>query len=287
MNLVHFFCYSRTNVLDWDDSLCYNKKQGDRVKIEKYTKLKDNRYIVKIDDLDIKLYDDVIVKYELLRLKKIDDKLFKEIVSYNNKLEAYYKSLKYITRKLRTEQEIFKYLEKDYDKSIILDTIDKLKKNGYLNRELYLKSFVSDQIHMNLVGQNRIKKDLVNLGYTEEEIVPYIEEVSDDVWFEKINKLVVRKINANRNLGNNKLKEKISYDLCNLGFYKWMVEEVIHNTEFKDNSDLLEKEYNKLFNKLSKKYDGSVLYYQIKVKLVQKGFNSSEIDDFVQNKKNL
>ena len=66
-----------------------------------------------------------------------------------------------------------------------------------------------------------------------------------------------------------------------------MVEEVIHNTEFKDNSDLLEKEYNKLFNKLSKKYDGSVLYYQIKVKLVQKGFNSSDIDDFVQNKKNL
>ena len=70
------------------------------MKIEKYTKLKDNRYIVKIDDLDIKLYDDVIVKYELLRLKKIDDKLFKEIVSYNNKLEAYYKKVTYRTRNI-------------------------------------------------------------------------------------------------------------------------------------------------------------------------------------------
>ena len=39
------------------------------MKIGKYTKLKDNRYSVKIDDLTIKLYDDVIVKFELLRVK--------------------------------------------------------------------------------------------------------------------------------------------------------------------------------------------------------------------------
>ena len=90
------------------------------MKISKYTKLKDNRYSVKIDDLTIKLYDDVIVKYELLRLKEIDESLFKEITEYNDKLEAYYKSLKYITRKLRTEKEIYKYLEKDYDRINLL-----------------------------------------------------------------------------------------------------------------------------------------------------------------------
>ena len=78
------------------------------MKIGKYTKLKDNRYSVKIDDITVKLYDDVIVKYELLRTKDIDEKLFKEITEYNDKLEAYYKSLKYITRKLRTEKEIYK-----------------------------------------------------------------------------------------------------------------------------------------------------------------------------------
>jgi regulatory protein len=109
------------------------------MKIGKYTKLKDNRYSVKIDDLTIKLYDDVIVKFELLRVKEIDEALFKEITEYNDKLEAYYKSLKYITRKLRTEKEIYKYLEKDYDKRVILETIDRLKNMGYLNREVYLK----------------------------------------------------------------------------------------------------------------------------------------------------
>ena len=38
----------------------------------------------------------------------LDEKLFKEITDYNDKLEAYYKSLKYITKKLRTEKEIYK-----------------------------------------------------------------------------------------------------------------------------------------------------------------------------------
>lgn len=257
------------------------------MKIGKYTKLKDNRYSVKIDDITIKLYDDVIVKYELLRIKEINDKLFKEITEYNDKLEAYYKSLKYITKKLRTEKEIYKYLEKDYDKKTILETIDKLKKMGYLNKEVYLKCYIADQINMHLVGPNKIKKELVNLGYVEDEIDPFIEDIDNDVWFSKIEKLVKKKINSNRNLGNNKLKEKISYDLSNLGFYKWMIEEIIHNSEFKDNSDILSKEYTKIYNKLVKKYDGSELNYQIKMKLFQKGFNSSEIDEFMQNKKNF
>ncbi len=257
------------------------------MKIGKYTKLKDNRYSIKIDDLTIKLYDDVIVKFELLRLKEIDESLFKEITEYNDKLEAYYKSLKYITRKLRTEKEIYKYLEKDYDKEVILETIDRLKKMGYLNKEAYLKSYITDQLNMYLVGPNRIRKDLVSLGYKEEEFNQMIDDIDDEVWFQKIEKLVKKKIASNRNLGNSKLKEKISFDLSNLGFYKWMIEEVIHNSEFKDNSSILEKEYNKFYNKLSKKFDGSTLDYQVRIKLIQKGFSSSEIDNFLQNKKNF
>lgn len=267
--------------------LCYNIVQGDMMKIQKYTKLKGNKYSVKIDDIIVKLYDDVIVKYELLRVKEIDEKLFKEITEYNDKLEAYYKSLKYITRKLRTEKEIYKYLEKDYDKKVILETIDKLKGMGYLNKEEYLKCFIADQVNMNLVGPNKIKKDLVSLGYNEEEVSPYIDEIDNEVWFNKIEKLVNKKIKANRNLGNNKLKEKISYDLGNLGFYKRMVEEIIHSSDFGDNSSILEKEYNKIYNKLVKRYDGSSLDYQVRIKLMQKGFSSSDIDSFIQNKKNF
>ena len=256
------------------------------MKIGKYTKLKSNKYSVVIDDITVKLYDDVIVKYELLRLKEIDDKLFKEITEYNDRLEAYYKSLKYITKKLRTEKEIYKYLDKDYSKEIILETIDKLKRMGYLNKELYLKSYLSDQVHMSLNGPNKIKKDLVSLGYDEDEIKESIESIDNDIWLDKIQKIVNKKIKSNRNLGSNKLKEKLVYDLSNMGYYKWMIEDIIHSTEFSSDSNILEKEYNKLYTRLSRKFDGSSIDYQIRMKLLQKGFYSSEIDEFMQNKKN-
>lgn len=256
------------------------------MKIGKYTKLKSNKYSVVIDDITVKLYDDVIVKYELLRLKEIDDKLFKEITEYNDRLEAYYKSLKYITKKLRTEKEIYKYLDKDYSKEIILETIDKLKRMGYLNKELYLKSYLSDQVHMSLNGPNKIKKDLVSLGYDEDEIKESIESIDNDIWLDKVQKIVNKKIKSNRNLGSNKLKEKLVYDLSNMGYYKWMIEDIIHSTEFSSDSNILEKEYNKLYARLSRKFDGSSVDYQIRMKLLQKGFYSSEIDEFMQNKKN-
>ena len=256
------------------------------MKIGKYTKLKSNKYSVVIDDITVKLYDDVIVKYELLRLKEIDDKLFKEITEYNDRLEAYYKSLKYITKKLRTEKEIYKYLDKDYSKEIILETIDKLKRMGYLNKELYLKSYLSDQVHMSLNGPNKIKKDLVSLGYDEDEIKESIESIDNDIWLDKVQKIINKKIKSNRNLGSNKLKEKLVYDLSNMGYYKWMIEDIIHSTEFSSDSNILEKEYNKLYARLSRKFDGSSIDYQIRMKLLQKGFYSSEIDKFIQNKKN-
>lgn len=256
------------------------------MKIGKYTKLKGNKYSVLIDEIDVKLYDDVIVKYELLRLKEIDEKLFNEITEYNDKLEAYYKALKYITKKLRTEKEIYKYLDKAYNKDIILETIDRLKKMGYLNKDLYLKSYLSDQVHMTLNGPNKIRKDLSSLGYAEDEFEEEISNIGDDIWLSKIEKIVNRKINSNRNLGNNKLKEKLVYDLGNMGYYKWMIEEVIHRTEFNSNINILEKEYNKLYTRLSRKFDESNIDYQIRMKLLQKGFYSSEIDEFIQNKKN-
>lgn len=256
------------------------------MKIGKYTKLKSNKYSVVIDDITVKLYDDVIVKYELLRLKEIDEKLFKEITEYNDRLEAYYKALKYITKKLRTEKEIYKYLDKDYSKDIILKTIDKLKRMGYLNKDLYLKSYLSDQIHMTLNGPNKIKKDLVSLGYEEDEFKEEIDNISDDIWLTKVEKIINKKIKSNRNLGSNKLKEKLVYDLSNMGYYKWMIEDVIHRIDFNSDSNILEREYNKLYTKLSRKFDGSSIDYQIRMKLLQKGFYSSEIDEFIQNKKN-
>ena len=248
------------------------------MKILKYTKMKSNKYKVKIDDLEVKLYDDVIVKYQLLRKKELTDEEFQEITEYNDNLEAYYRGLKYISSKMRTEKEIFYYLNKIYSKSVCNDVIARLKENGYINKDLYLKAYIDDQVNLGNNGPEKIKKDLVKLGYELDEVEKKINKIDDSIWFDKISRLVSKKIKANHSYGSYKIREKIVYDLVNLGYYKGMIEEVINSFDFEDDLNLVKKEYNKVYNKLSKKLEGSELNYQVRMKLLQKGFSNSAID---------
>ena len=249
--------------------------------IKKYTKMKSNKYKVQVDDIEVKLYDDVIIKYQLLRKKELTLEEFEEITEYNDRLEAYYKALKYINNKLRTEKEVFYYLDKTYCKSIIKETIERLKSDGYLNKELYLKSYLADQINLSNNGPEKIKKDLIKLGFSEEEFRDKIDKIDDSIWLDKLRNIVNKKIKANHSYGSYKLREKIIYDVGNIGYYKWMIEEILNELDVSVDSKVIEKEYQKIYNKLSKKYEGSELNYQVRVKLLQKGFSNSEIEKVI------
>lgn len=256
------------------------------MKIKKYKKERGNKYSVLIDDEIIKLYDDVIIKFELLRKNELSNDEYEEIVEYNDSLEAYYKALKYIAKKLRTEKEVYEYLHKVYSRSVVNKTIERLKKDGYLNEEIYLKCYFTDKINLSNVGPNKIRKELIKLGYEEDVIDSKLKEIDDKVWLDKLENLVSKKISVNKSYGNNKLKEKLLYDLSNAGYYKWMIEEVIGNSDFHSNEDIIGKECDKAYCRLSKKYSGYDLDVKIIAKLVSKGFLYDEAKSIVaQNKK--
>lgn len=256
------------------------------MKIEKFTKLKENKYKVVFDnELEVTLYDDVIVKYNLLVNKVMDNKEFKEVTTYNDSLDAYYKSIKYINRKLRTKKEIFKYLEKDFDNKIINDTIKKLEHDGYLNENIYVKSYINDHVNLTLNGPHKIIKELVKLGISEDNIYPLLNNIDDDVWISKVTKLVNKRVKSNHNYSCNKLKDKIVTDLINLGYKKDMIMEVLSNTDIVIDSSLVIKEGTKIYNKLSRKYTDNELIYHFKNKMYLKGFSGKEVEEFFKEYK--
>ncbi len=242
------------------------------MKIKSYKKKKNNLYEIALSNNEkISLYDDVILKYELLLKKEINEKLLKEICLYNEKIEGYNVALKYLNTKLRTEKEIRKKLN-NYSKDTIDYVIDRLKGDGYLNDLLYIKSYINDDVNLKLSGPNKILNDLKKLGFKEEDILNYLNTIDKDIWLNKINKYVLKKINSNHNLSGIILKQKIFTDLYNKGFNKEDINLIIDNIEFTDNSLIKEKEYNKLKTKLSKKYSGEELEYYIKMNMYKKGF---------------
>ncbi len=246
------------------------------MKIEKISKKKNGLYEVFLDNkTSINLYDDVILKYELLLKKEIDNAKLTKLLKENTYLESYHKALKFINVKLRTSSEIKNKL-KDYDTDVINYTIDRLIKEKLLNNELYIKAYVNDAINLKLIGPYKIKMELKKLGFKEDEINNYLDTIELDVWYDKIRKYIKKKININSNLSSKMLKLKIINDLQNKGFSKDNIMNVIDEFSFCDNKDVYEKEYLKLKNKLSKKYDGDELEFQIRIKMYQKGFKVEE-----------
>lgn len=199
------------------------------MEIKSYKKLKNNLYEVTLDRTKVNLYDDIIIKYNLLLKKEIDKKDFDKIIKENDSLSAYYKVLKYINTKLRSEKEIYNYLKRfDINDSDILNTIEKLKKAGYLDNKLYLKSYLNDQINLTNNGPFKIKNSLINLGFKEEEIDTYLEEIDTKVWQDKIKKIIVKRNKLNKK-GNVKAKNYVY--LFNLGYEKNMIYSLLGNID--------------------------------------------------------
>ncbi len=249
------------------------------MEITKFKKIKGNQYEIILDNgLSFKLYDDVIVKYNLLVNKRFDDKFFTEITNYNDSLDAYYTCIKYLNTKMRSEVELRKYLDKkNISKEVTEKTIERLKKSGYLNRELYIKSYIADTYNFSNNGPVKIMKSLNALGFTEDEIKPFL-----DLDFEsKAIKLIDKKLKSNK-LSTNNFKMHTSIYLVNLGYPKETFSDYLMSVQVSDTGNL-EKDYNALVRKYSKKYSGDKLKYFIKSKLYQKGYNLDKIGEIIND----
>lgn len=250
------------------------------MEIQSFKKKNGNIYEIKFkDNTKLSLYDDTIIKYNLLVNKKIATKTLKEILDFNQKIEAYYKALKYLSIKMRTKYEISNYLIKNnYDEKIILETIKRLEKEKYLDDTLYIKSYINDQINLSLKGPQKIRQELLKLGFKEEIFQDYLNSFSNDIWQEKIMKIITKKVKSNHNLSDKMLKEKTKQYFLKEGYFLNQILENIDNFEFTIDDNILMKEFNKECIKLSKKYRGYELQNKLKYNLYRKGFDLSSID---------
>ena len=244
--------------------------------------MNENEYKIIFDGGEYNLYDDIIIKYELLLKKEISKKDLDKVLEENNKLKAYYGALKLIKTKLRTEKEIKKLLEnKDFKDSDINYAILRLNKEGYLNHEIYIEAYIHDVISFNLVGERKILNDLLNLGFKEEEIRPFLEKVEHNIYLDKIEKYINKKIKSNKK-SVKEFKMKIVQDLMNKGFYKEDILNILDNINMEDNMEDVKLLVNKLYKKYQNKYDENTIKFKIKNYLYQKGYIDIDVDNLME-----
>ncbi len=245
------------------------------MKIEKFKKRPNGLYTIYLDNFNsYDFYEEIILKYELLITKTIEEDELNRIIKDNNNYESYYETLKVLKRTIKTKEEIKRLLtDKKYNKENISFTITTLEKQGYINDKNYSKSYVHNSIITTNKGPKKIALELEKKGVEPSDYSEALEEYNTSLEKEKIEKLISKKIKANHNKSAKVLKQKLQVDLINNGFSKDIIKEVLNSLNIEENDDIMKKEYQKYYNKLSKKYKGKELEYKLKQKMYSLGFN--------------
>ncbi|MEG1506499.1 MAG: RecX family transcriptional regulator [Bacilli bacterium] len=254
------------------------------MEIIKYRRKKNlsNQYeILLSDNTTLSFYDDTIIKYNLLSNKVMDDKMFKEVSLYNMKIDYYYKTIKFINKRLRTKKEIEDFLKKlNCSEEVIEFIVVRVEKEGYLNDSLYIKSYINDQINLTLKGEKKIINELINLEFNKDEVENNISLLNID-FKKRIERIITKKLNGNHQLSARFLKEKIKKDLYVLGYNLDEVNDVIETYTIKDSESVLRKQVNKEYRKLSRKYKDEELNKKIKYNLYKLGFIVDDINKYL------
>ena len=249
------------------------------MKITKYEKKKNGMYQIFFDDgFNVDIHEEIILKYNLLIKKQATNFEIEKMLDENKKYISYNLAIKYLSVKMRSKKEIKEYLlKKDIEFETIDEVIKLLEKDHYLDDYTYSKAYVNDKILLSNDGPYKIKNKLLDLGICEDAINKALTVFNEDIQLEKIDKLVTKYINSNRNKSVYSLKNKIFENLTNLGYSKSLINDVMDKTSFNDDNDIAKKEYTKIYKRLSRKYSGSELDYKIKQKMYALGFRNFNI----------
>ncbi len=240
------------------------------MQINKFKKVGNNKYKLFFDNTELILYEDIILKYNLLIIKEVDEYLLDEIISENSYYDAYDKALSYIESRLRTKKELIEYLtRKGFDDKYIDYAIEKVNKLGLLDDKVYAEAYINDKINLTLDGPYKIRNYLLNLDIDESIINKYLNKIDKKVWNDKLDKI----INKKKNLMNNKsyyiFINKLKNDLYNMGYESELIDSKLSSIKYISNA------ISKDMEKLSKKYNGDK--NKIISSLLRKGYSYEEI----------
>lgn len=240
--------------------------------IVKYKKLSSSKYKVFLSNgSSIVLHENIIIKYNLLISKKIEEDMYDIIIKDNNNYLLYDMVLKYINTKMRCEFEIITYLKKkNIDDNLINLIINKLKEEGFIDDRKYIKSYISDKVRLNHYGLNKIRNELISLKIDKNMIDEEIENYDKSDVSNNLLKLIEKKLKSNKNYAGDVLRQRILLEFTNKGYSREEILEILSDKDL-SNNHLYEKEYKKLYDKYSKKYSGYELECFINQKLYQKG----------------
>ncbi len=256
----------------------------------KVINIKKNRKKLIIDfesDLGIetfKIHEDIILQYEM-PIKKGANIPSEIVKKASTESEAYEKAIKYLTLKDCSEYEMKKYLrKKGFEDIYINNIVEKLKKIGLLDDNVFAKRCYETLVNNRYVGPKYINQKMQQKGINKQ----IVENILNDYTYEaqKTNVRIWcdKKIQREEDI----TKERLIKLLLSKGFSFSVISAVLSdydlpNRDVKTNdvSKML-RNLDKLFVRYSRKYNEYEIKQRLIKHLIDKGFCYEEAKSVVQ-----
>ncbi|SDK50528.1 RecX family transcriptional regulator [Natronincola ferrireducens] len=217
--------------------------------------------------------------------------------------KAFNLSLKYLTYKARTENEVVNYLAgKEYSSTVISHVIEKLQEYKYLDDHKYSKIFIGDNIEKGSKGKSLIERELAQKGVSEEIITKTLSVFTEEKEIEIAKNIVKKLFHSKKSLPLNHIKSKAYNKLLQKGFSKVSIhkslllleQDVEITTTVSQQTDIYKSQAlalgKKYYDKYVKKEDH---FFKLKQKiysqLIRKGFDyqlaKNVVDEIMMDKK--
>ncbi len=248
-----------------------------------------NELVFSIDgsNISLELADQIIEQYDLKVGQVIDRELFDSLKDLEQVSRAYNKALKYLTLKDYTYYQMKTKLMNngDFDDTQLDATLELLKEKNLINDKLFAMNYLQRCMRIG-IGLNKAIYNLRSYQIDNVLIDQCLEEIDTDEEYEAAISLIETYYHRNNSFSHKNVIKKIREKLFLKGFTNETIEKAMSDYDFEyDNQkekELLNKDFQKLFNKYSKKYSGSQFKNKLVDSLLRKGYNYDDIKKLIE-----
>ncbi len=243
-------------------------------KIDAVKKLKKIvQLTVKNETYDIE--PEMYLKFHLREGLELEEKVWKELITENDYLK-YYKLGIIKLKKMLTRYEMKNYLiSLGASEGVVKQVISKYDEKRYLDDLLYTKDYI--QMKKYQYGPLVLEHQLRDKGIDFDLIHEEIDKIDEH---EILSHQIPKKLTSIKNKPKRQALLNVKTHFIRNGYSNQVVSSILEKTADQYQGDelkLIQKDYDKLYLRLSKKLSGYELKSSIKEKLYQKGYQLEDI----------
>lgn len=257
--------------------------------IQSIRKLKNNHYnITTKSGRKIRVSEDTLVKFRLLKGQEIEDDTLTEIEKEAELDIGYQFALSFLSYQLRSEKEIKDHLKKkEISPEGIAYVITKLNNINLLDDLVFAESYVRTVMKTQDKGPQTVKQQLYKKGIADDDIAKALELFTFEDQEEMGTRLALKSLKKYQNKSHKEQINKVRQHLFTKGYSGDVIDLVMSSLEIeKDEDDEWERltvEGERLWRR-HQRLDASNKKQKMRQSLFQKGYDFDLINRFIEEK---